>query len=101
VSLVHAGWGDVTVGPAFADTTLTQDMIKQTVYELQTAADIPIKLVNHDRMRRVQWRKLAVNASINPVTALTNIPNGGLDTEQGHTIMRSICEEVRMLQITG
>ncbi len=41
-----------------------------------------------------RWLKLAVNAAINPVTALLEAPNGVLDTREGEEIARMVADEV-------
>jgi 2-dehydropantoate 2-reductase len=44
--------------------------------ELLSAAGFPSELT--DDIERLVWRKLAVNAAINPLTALLGVPNGAL-----------------------
>ena len=47
----------------------------------------------HDNILPALWFKLAINAAINPLTALEQIPNGQLRHEQYQSIIRKICEE--------
>ncbi len=56
-------------------------------------AGFQTEVSNH--VGEVVWRKLAVNAAINPLTALLEQPNGALLQDESRiTIMRRIAEEV-------
>ena len=46
-------------------------------------------------IRAAQWRKLAVNCVINPLTALLDIPNGQVSTDaRARTMIAPLCEEI-------
>ncbi|MBW3581703.1 MAG: 2-dehydropantoate 2-reductase [Euryarchaeota archaeon] len=68
----HAGAGDTRVGPwvpAAAEAT-------RKIAALLDAAGVPTEVV--DDPRRMLWLKVAVNAAINPPTAIHRIENGVL-----------------------
>ncbi len=44
-------------------------------------------------IRAAVWEKVSFNAVMNPVTALTNKPVGGLDNPDGRTLIRAIVDE--------
>ena len=66
----HAGDGEVLLADYGAGRHA------DAVAQIFRAAGIPVR-VDQDREREV-WRKVLVNAAINPVTALHQIPNGRL-----------------------
>jgi len=47
-----------------------------------------------DDIETALWQKLAVNCAINPLTALNNIPNGGLLAAHYVETITAVCEEV-------
>jgi 2-dehydropantoate 2-reductase len=62
-------------------------------YELFRAAGLETYLV--ENADDILWAKLAVNAAINPLTALLRVPNGLLaENEQTRELMRQIAAEV-------
>ncbi|MCO7226805.1 2-dehydropantoate 2-reductase [Pleionea sp. CnH1-48] len=68
---VHAGWGKTLLGPANINTQAPEALLAQLHQALPAVtweADITPLL----------WRKLAVNAVINPLTALYDCNNGAL-----------------------
>lgn len=68
----HAGFGDTYVGPW---VPAAEAIAKRTVLLLGSAG-IPAWPVGDPR--RALWLKVAVNAAINPPTALHEVPNGAL-----------------------
>jgi len=48
--------------------------------------DAGIEVTVADDMRERLWEKLAVNAGINPVTALARVPNGALLGGESHSL---------------
>ncbi|GAB2686165.1 ketopantoate reductase family protein [Aliiglaciecola aliphaticivorans] len=48
----------------------------------------------HSDISLILWRKLAVNAVINPLTAIYNIPNGALAQPQYHNTIMAINAEI-------
>ena len=88
----HAGHGptyigrDAALGPA-------QQALLPDVVALFNAAGFDTHLV--DDTDALVWGKLAVNAAINPLTALLRVPNGFLvEHEELLTIMRRTADEV-------
>lgn len=68
------GRGKTTVGPWTDDAGDAADLVA-TAFD---AAGIPCERVSATAVERVLWGKLAVNAAINPVTALARVPNGAV-----------------------
>jgi len=72
----HVEWtgrGTVTLGPwRPTDETATAERVAAAFRE----ADLPTEVTVD--MRRRLWEKLAINAAINPVTALARVANGAL-----------------------
>jgi 2-dehydropantoate 2-reductase len=65
----------------------------QPVYQLFRAAGLETYLV--ENADDVLWAKLAVNAAINPLTALLRVPNGFLAANEGtRELIRQIAAEV-------
>ncbi len=75
--IVHAGSGITALGRRTnpANTQLRDIANAMTAAGLQTVAV--------DDIHRWVWRKLAVNAAINPLTALAGAPNGSIATDPG------------------
>jgi len=84
----HAGWGRTHL----AHGLLPIERL-QPVYDLFRAAGLETYLV--ENADDIQWNKLAVNAAINPLTALLRVPNGFLAAnEQTRGLMRQVAAEV-------
>jgi 2-dehydropantoate 2-reductase len=60
------------------------DLLRQAGFEVDL----------HDDLQSLVWGKLAVNAGINPLTALLNVPNGALlEEESARSVMVAAAEE--------
>jgi 2-dehydropantoate 2-reductase len=76
------GRGDVVVGPwvgdagaaGAADAADAADLVARAF----ASADLAPERVAAAAVERVLWEKLAVNAAINPTTALARVPNGAV-----------------------
>ncbi len=81
----HAGVGDTVIGPWTgvdeAAVVLTRDLLEEAGIRTRIAADVRSEL----------WSKLVVNAAINPIAALTGVPNGRLVQD---TALRRLLEDV-------
>lgn len=64
------GWGDTVLGP------WNNDLDVSWIADIFEKSGIPIHLVGDPRA--AIWKKLAINAMVNPVTALTRLKVGGL-----------------------
>ena len=51
----------------------------------------------HKHIQLALWQKLAVNAVINPLTAIHQIKNGGLQDPQFNNVIHEICQEVTLV----
>jgi 2-dehydropantoate 2-reductase len=68
------------------------DNLGQIAHTLERAGFLV--LIEPD-LRRLLWRKLAINAAINSLTALLNVPNGELlDMPSAHYLLKEIVAEV-------
>jgi len=68
-SVSHTGEGITVIGRKSSEVNARLRQVATTL----TSANIPTSAV--DDIHRWVWRKLAVNAAINPVTALAGVPN--------------------------
>ena len=90
---MHAGLGSAWIGtPKSSDVTRSE---VQRLAEDLAQSGLDVKAVDTDQAVLLQWQKLAVNASINAVTALCSCRNGQLDTQQGRSLIHAVCHEVR------
>jgi 2-dehydropantoate 2-reductase len=72
----HAGMGATTLAP----------LLQKNMEKAQSAADIltgcGMKTTVVNDAQSLSWSKLIINAAINPVTAMANVPNGNLLQDQ-------------------
>ncbi|CAN0129202.1 unnamed protein product [Ascophyllum nodosum] len=91
LTCVHAGHGDTWVGKP-PGSLLRDEDARAAVASLQLSG-LPVELDEH--IIRTQWEKLAVNASINGITAIINCKNGALlENPHGMSLVTNICTEV-------
>jgi 2-dehydropantoate 2-reductase len=87
----HVEWlgrGTITVGPwRPADDAATADRVVAAF----RAADVDAEA--RTDVRRLLWEKLAVNAAVNPLTALARVENGALTTPPLSELARSAAVE--------
>ncbi len=86
--LRHTGWGQTIVGPIAGPVGMTLSPQYATLLDtalgpLQQTADI----------LPVLWRKLAINALINPLTALYQVRNGALAEAAFQPLLRLLLDE--------
>jgi 2-dehydropantoate 2-reductase len=75
----HAGEGDTFIGELAESTQLTGTGSSPRVEALAKAlSDAGITVQVRTDMQRVIWRKLIINAGINAITAILQVPNGAL-----------------------
>lgn len=93
----HTGWGEVVLG---AWTPHAKEVASWTARRLEQAG-IDVQTVGDPRS--ALWRKVAVNAAINPPTALHRIENGALlDGGALEADLRAVAREVaRVAQAQG
>ena len=89
------GRGTVTLGPYTEDGKTTEDseVVRHAtaVGEAFRAAGIETEV--REEMARQRWEKLAVNAAINPVTALARVENGAIREEPLWPVARRAARE--------
>ncbi|MGC4191347.1 MAG: 2-dehydropantoate 2-reductase [Thermomicrobiales bacterium] len=74
--LVHTGTGITAIG--------RRTTMNDRVRALASLLDVPNwRTVAVDDIHRWVWRKLAVNCAINPLTALSGLPNAAIATDPG------------------
>jgi ketopantoate reductase len=93
-SIVHAGLGSAWIG-APQSSHITRSEVQKLAEDLEQSG-LNVRAVDINQAVSLQWQKLAVNASINAVTALCSCKNGQLDTEQGRSLIQAVCHEVRI-----
>jgi 2-dehydropantoate 2-reductase len=86
-SVIHSGLGQSMLG-ALNQPALTQ---KTNIENAMQAALGPVQLL--DNITAALWQKLAVNAVINPLTALHQCKNGELSQPQYAAAIRLLIEE--------
>jgi len=85
------GAGDLVVGPwAPRDC----DGVADEVVEAFREADVDAERVDADGIRERLWEKLAVNAAVNPTTALARVENGALAAPPAADLVEPIAREV-------
>ncbi|MCC6155300.1 MAG: 2-dehydropantoate 2-reductase [Candidatus Hydrogenedentes bacterium] len=97
VVMREPGWVDVTVianptalGSYHASTSI--DRVR-AIADAMNSTGLPT--VYTDRIRTVLWNKVAYNCALNPMSALLDVPYGGLlDTEHTRQTMREIVHEI-------
>jgi 2-dehydropantoate 2-reductase len=74
------------------DNTTPKDRVRKLVTELETAG---LPTVYADSIQTVLWSKVTYNCALNPLSALLNVPYGGLTkTEHTRSLIREIVHEV-------
>ncbi len=87
-TVMHAGYGDTYIGEK--DGRITERVL--TIAKNFTECGLKTEVVNDIMERR--WIKAAVNACINPLATVLNVPNGVLvEDENLKEIMRCIANE--------
>ena len=86
----HTGKGETMLGSSPCHTTST--LLNTHIAEMMNRCIGPVTW--RDDIETALWQKLAVNCAINPLTALNNMPNGGLLAVQYAETITAVCEEV-------
>lgn len=90
--LARFGPGITWIGTPLARSTDTDREALALLAESWSSAGFPTRLT--DEIKHEIWRKLIINASINPLGAVTGLPNGGLvRSPYLRRILRGIVEE--------
>ncbi|MEW9798184.1 ketopantoate reductase family protein [Alteromonas sp. CYL-A6] len=94
----HTGHGQTTVGTL--DSPPAEDATGQRITAL--LARLLGSAEFDSDMKTAMWKKLAVNAVINPLTALHDMKNGEVLDEQWQPLVRALCvETVNIAQAEG
>ena len=97
--VVHTGWGQTFVACESEDAAIVARA--QQAVDVLNGIGLQATLVQEpNAMRGVVWTKLLINAAINPVTALLNVPNGDvLDHPDALALMEGKVHERHCLWI--
>jgi 2-dehydropantoate 2-reductase len=88
-NIYHAGFGDTYVGPL----EQKNNKMAEEISKMLTESGIETQKTNN--ICGEIWTKLAINASINPITAITGLKNGWLLHEPKLTsLLEETCNEV-------
>lgn len=91
---VHSGFGETWVGVPPGSTLPLEDA-HATVASLQQSY---LRVTLEGNIENILWHKLAVNASINGLTAIMGCRNGAiLESDQGLSLVKDLCAEVGLV----
>ena len=104
IRVVHAGYGDILFGTNYlSDSKDTQNAVSLETFEtlktnLNQLNDLNLAIKFSDEIEKRLWLKLAINAVINPMTAIQRCLNGELlKSEALKTQIASLCKETASL----
>lgn len=93
----HTGLGQTMVGPIAGPVGMT---LCPQYYQLLDTALGPLQ--HTDNILPVLWRKLAINALINPLTALYQVRNGGLADAAFQPLLHQLLDEfLQVANVSG
>lgn len=90
----HAGFGRTVFGEAPDNPGSSA---RQLEYIFETLSRCLQPVTWHNNITEALWLKLAINAVINPLTTLHDIPNGELQSSRFTGHVRDICQEVALV----
>ncbi len=86
--VIHAGKGETIIGPYGDDFTNEVKEFSQILNDSSIANKVSDNIYGHI------WKKVIINAGINPITALSGLKNGSIiDDKNLFSLMEYICEE--------
>lgn len=85
----HTGAGKIDIGLSIGTYSKVDKKLLLRLFE----ATFPMT-VWHDNIKIAQWIKLAINCTINPITAINNIPNGAVIEVTYQKLLLSVLQEV-------
>ena len=85
----HTGTGNTTVGLSWLSSAAD---CSDNIASLLSLAFTPTE--SNSNVKMALWQKLVINAAINPLTAIHQIKNGGLNAPDYRTTLAAICREV-------
>lgn len=89
--VVWNGGGDVVVGPW---TPPEASDVAEDAGAAFATAGVPVTVEGPEGIREQLWEKLAVNAAVNPTTALARVENGALGSPPGDGLVEPVAREV-------
>ncbi|ORY48243.1 hypothetical protein BCR33DRAFT_782616 [Rhizoclosmatium globosum] len=95
-SVNHVGSGVSLFGPAIEQNDLPSNTVYSKLLsaeDLNVTAPLPSK-----ELEAKLLLKLAINSSLNPLTAIFNSPNGDISASmEGRRLLEELCEEIALL----
>lgn len=92
-SVTHTGQGGIQLGPLAPSSPKAPP----TWFDALNTAFAPVEY--HQNIAPLLWRKLLINAMINPLTALDQIPNGALLEPSYQPLLRQLAEELAQVAL--
>ncbi|MCW8834669.1 MAG: 2-dehydropantoate 2-reductase [Colwellia sp.] len=89
LNIAHTGAGETSLGLISGQS----DKTKETQLTLTLDEALP-KVSFENNILKKQWLKLAINCAINPITALHNIDNGGVNNSQFNQQISALLSEI-------
>ncbi|MEI6893502.1 MAG: 2-dehydropantoate 2-reductase [Colwellia sp.] len=105
LAITHTGSGQSDIGLLSAGGVgsqqaqqSTRELAKQLTMQLAQKLDLALPTVTfHRDILKKQWLKLAINCVINPITALNNIDNGVVNSEQFTEKIHALLAEITQI----
>lgn len=96
-SIKHTGRGETHIGPAPGSILAGSTLADRTreMGQWLCRLDGPLTLEWDDEIESRLWLKLAINAVINPITAVEGVANGALTSPDRRNEIERLCGEIR------
>jgi len=89
--LIQTGVGDTNIGWVQHPASALQQWLMQTLSQL-----LP-PVIWQQNIETALWQKLAINAVINPITAIEQIKNGRISEDKYQPLISQLCREIAQI----